>query len=75
MRRKEPPTPKEIADFRRWIRENCPGVKVSIRSVDFADLARASAKCLRFLTPPGQYQGVVNERGESIGIVADDSIY
>jgi hypothetical protein len=63
-----------IAEFRRRVKATYPHVTVSVRTVDFTDLARTQAKCL---TVTRDRQGdlvQINAWARETGIVPDGSL-
>ncbi len=63
-----------VADFRRHVRAGWPYVTVSIRTVGFVDLARASRKVLRVSGDrPGDLQHI-NTLAAKAGILPDSRI-
>ena len=63
-----------IAEFRRRVKTTYPHVTISVRTVDFTDLARAQAKCLM---ATGDRQGdlaQINAWAREAGIVPDGSL-
>ena len=63
-----------IAEFRKKVKTQYPHVKVSIRTVSFADLARDEKKCL---TVSGDHSGElaqINAWAREAGIVPDGNI-
>lgn len=63
-----------IKQFRRKVKEKYPHVKISIRTVGFSDLARASKKAL---TVSGERQGElaeINAWAKEAGILPDSNI-
>ncbi len=61
--------------FRQLVRENYPHIKVCVKTVSFADLARDSARCL---TVEGDRSAdelrQVNDWAKAAGIVPDGNI-
>ena len=64
-----------IATFRRMVRELYPHVKVTVRAVDFTDLARVTKKCL---TVSGDRDSIelstINGWAKQAGIVPDGNL-
>jgi hypothetical protein len=63
-----------INEFRKEIKTGWPYVKISIHTVSFSDLARASAKCLKV---SGDKQGDlqhINALARQAGLVPDGNI-
>ena len=67
-----------ISQFRKGVKTRWPHVKISVRTVSFADLARCSAKCLAVT---GEKRGdlapilaPINELAKQAGIIPDTSL-
>lgn len=64
-----------IADFRKLVKKNYPESKISVRTVSFVDLARASRKCLRIdNTTPAAARNQINEWAAEAGVIPDNSV-
>ena len=68
-------TNMSLAEFRKLVRTNYPHIKISIRTVSFADLARASAKCLTVEKAQSvQEFAQVNAWAKAAGVLPDTSL-
>ena len=63
-----------VAEFRKEVKVGWPYVKVSVRTVGFVDLARASRKALRVVGDrPGDLQHI-NALAKKAGILPDSRV-
>lgn len=62
--------------FRRKMREMYPGVRFTVRTISFEDLARTSAKCLDIQSGllNREIHGCINAWAREAGIVPDTSV-
>jgi len=68
-------TDMSLAEFRKLVRTNYPHIKISVRTVSFADLARASAKCLTVeKAQSAQELAQVNAWAKAAGVLPDTSL-
>jgi hypothetical protein len=63
-----------IAEFRKRVKHDFPHVTITVRTVNFSDLARASRACLTVTgDAPGEC-GTINQWAREAGIVPDGNI-
>ena len=64
-----------IAEFRKNVKASYPHIKVSVKTVSFADLARAERKCLTITGDRNREElAQVNAWAKEAGILPDGSI-